>query len=118
MCQRCVCRRCVCVSAVCVSAARSSEQLLLVSGKMLSGEEDGLEDDPERADLPSGSFTGERLASHLASEREGGGGGRGGREKEREINIKERSTGVSWCFTVPSPTIVTLSHNDPLTNTV
>ncbi|XP_030206419.1 huntingtin isoform X4 [Gadus morhua] len=26
-------------------------------GKMLSGEEDGLEDDPERADLPSGSFT-------------------------------------------------------------
>ncbi|CAL8388684.1 unnamed protein product [Arctogadus glacialis] len=29
-------------------------------GKMLSGEEDGLEDDPERADLPSGSFTDKR----------------------------------------------------------
>ena len=32
---------------------------LLFAGKMLSGEEDGLEDDPERTEVPSGAFTGE-----------------------------------------------------------
>lgn len=32
---------------------------LLLTGKMLSGEEDGLEDDAERAEVTTGSFTGE-----------------------------------------------------------
>ena len=31
----------------------------LLTGKMLSGEEDGLEDDAERAEVTTGSFTGE-----------------------------------------------------------
>lgn len=33
--------------------------LKLVAGKMLSGEEDGLEDDPERTEVTTGAFTGE-----------------------------------------------------------
>lgn len=32
---------------------------LLFPGKMLSGEEDGLEDDAERTEVTTGSFTGE-----------------------------------------------------------
>lgn len=32
---------------------------LLIPGKMLSGEEDGLEDDAERTDVTTGAFTGE-----------------------------------------------------------
>lgn len=31
---------------------------MLVLGKLLSGEEEGLEDDPERAEVTTGSFTG------------------------------------------------------------
>ncbi len=31
---------------------------MLVSGKLLSGEEEGLEDDPERAEVTTGSFSG------------------------------------------------------------
>lgn len=32
--------------------------VVLVSGKLLSGEEEGLEDDPERAEVTTGSFSG------------------------------------------------------------
>lgn len=31
---------------------------MIVLGKLLSGEEEGLEDDPERAEVTTGSFTG------------------------------------------------------------
>ncbi len=31
---------------------------MLCSGKLLSGEEEGLEDDPERAEVTTGSFSG------------------------------------------------------------
>lgn len=35
------------------------DKKLLFPGKMLSGEEDGLEDDAERTDVTTGAFTGE-----------------------------------------------------------
>lgn len=46
-------------SSACLNADVMFTLKLLFPGKMLSGEEDGLEDDAERTEVTTGSFTGE-----------------------------------------------------------